>query len=144
MFWRRIFLGCFVLPLAACGLFEPAAAHQLDLTGTAWRVVRIDDDLLAEPHEGASLTFPDLDDAVLTTMCGKSTAGLALDTDGSAIVFTPFASHDCPPEVQEFESRLIDALSGLEEWRVDSKSDIRFLGRHDVFWSAFQIDCGVR
>jgi heat shock protein HslJ len=96
-------------------------------------VIRIDDDPLEDPHEDASLSFPNLDDAVLTTMCGESTAGLALDTDGSAIGFAPFASHDCPPEVEEFESRIIDALSGLEQWRVDSESEIRFLGRHVVF-----------
>ncbi|HEX5578145.1 MAG TPA: META domain-containing protein [Candidatus Limnocylindria bacterium] len=128
---RHVWIGLIPI-LVSCAYFEPAAAHQLDLTGTSWKAVSID----GEPLDPEVLVaFPDLSSVIVGEGCLQYRADLALDTDGSAIgfgEFEPVAPNPCPssPAITA-AGDLIGALAGAEEWRVDGDR-VDITGAHDV------------
>ena len=127
-------LASFVL-LSACSLFDPVPARQLDLTGTTWSVVAIDDRPV--PQEPATtIGFPDgnPDLVMVTTSCRAVALEYALDTDGAALGFAaPSTSPEgCSRVEARLDSDLIFALAGVESWKVNTDDQIEMLGLHRI------------
>ena len=116
--------------LASCALFEPGAAHQLELANTAWTPMTVDGVPVATSLE---LRFPNLDEVVLDGPCGEMTTFLVLDTDGSAIGFGEFSdvSQPCTTAERADLDRVLGSIQHAEEWRVLSQDQIEIVSLVD-------------
>jgi hypothetical protein len=68
------------------------------------------------------------------TGCRVIALEFALDTDGSALGFGPPTESPppCGSGLQDQDTKVIDALRGIESWVVLSTDEIEFVGLHRI------------
>jgi hypothetical protein len=109
------------LLLAGC-----KAAYQLDLPGTSWEIVSVADESLDLPRPFAF--SEDLDSARLTLDCGDVDLLWVWDSDGSAIGFGVEDRDPACADASASDAEVLDALTGAEEWSVQSDREITIRG----------------
>jgi heat shock protein HslJ len=70
----------------------------------------------------------------VNTGCRVTTVEFALDTDGSALGFGPPTESPppCEPSLQDQDTKVIEALRGIESWVILSNDEIKFTGSHGI------------
>jgi hypothetical protein len=107
-----------------------AAAFQVDLPGTTWSIVSIDQ---AAPAGAPSLTFDDNgNQATLSLDCGDIPLDWAWDTDGSAMAFGTDVIPDACQSPSAADAAVRDAVLGTDEWSVQGDTHVTLHGSHDV------------
>jgi hypothetical protein len=121
---------------SACSLFDPVPGRQLDLQGTSWTIVDIDG-MSVDSNARPVISFPSgavQERVAVDTGCRVTTVEFALDTDGSALGFGPPTESPppCEPTRQDQDTKVIEALRGIESWVVLSNDEIEFAGSHGI------------
>lgn len=70
----------------------------------------------------------------VNTGCRVTTVEFALDTDGLALGFGPPTESPppCEPSLQDQDTKVIEAMRGIESWVVLSTDAIEFAGSHRI------------
>jgi len=122
-------IAAVALIVGACGT-QPAS--QMDLTGTTWSIVTVDEDNLSPPY--ATMEFArDSAHAILSLRCGAVQYDWALETDSSGIAFlNPHEDPECLANSDQTDAKVRDAIEGTEEWSVRGSGRIVLDGSHRI------------
>jgi hypothetical protein len=101
------------------------------LLNTAWHVESVDGEQVADI--AATLILRE-DEAVLESVCGRTTFGWDFDTDGTQIGFALVRTdqHACSDAEQAAEQRIVVALPSTTDWSVFTVDSIEFKGASTI------------
>jgi hypothetical protein len=118
--------------VTGCALFKPVPGQQLDLPGTTWTVASIDGTRLSG---NASISFDTGNQTTIVLACRAVPLGYVWDTDGSALSFSEPPKDvvpGCSPAGTLQDALVLDAVSRVDSWRVETDDLIVLMGQHDL------------
>lgn len=115
--FRLVVVAVMLLLFIGC---EREAAFQTSLPGSDWSVVAVGGQRVSD----VSIGFTDADHAKVSLPCGEVELGWVWDSDGSAMSFFVPDVATCSGD----QSTVLEALAGVDAWRVDDQDVITLLG----------------